>query len=38
MARAAFDHALQYTPRRMAAGYLEAYESIVPERRQLCAS
>jgi glycogen synthase len=38
MARAAWEHALQYTPRRMAAGYLVAYHSISSERRQLCAS
>jgi glycogen(starch) synthase len=38
MANNAFEHALQYTPRRMADGYLDAYRSIPPERRQLCAS
>ena len=38
MASAAWQHALQYTPRRMAAAYLEAYESIAPERRRSCAS
>jgi glycosyltransferase involved in cell wall biosynthesis len=38
MARAAWEHALQYTPRGMAGAYLDAYESIASGRRQLCAS
>jgi glycogen(starch) synthase len=38
MASAAWQHAMQYTPGRMASAYLEAYESIAPERRNLCAS
>jgi glycogen(starch) synthase len=38
MAHAAWEHALQYTPGRMAAGYMDAYRSIAPERRELCAS
>jgi glycosyltransferase involved in cell wall biosynthesis len=36
-ASAAYEHAMQYTPRRMAAGYLEAYASVA-DRRRACAS
>lgn len=36
-ASAAYEHAMQYTPRRMAAGYLEAYASV-GDRRIVCAS
>jgi glycosyltransferase involved in cell wall biosynthesis len=38
MADAAWERASQFTPRRMAEGYLAAYRSIVPEGRELCAS
>jgi glycosyltransferase involved in cell wall biosynthesis len=38
MARAACDHAGQYTPQRMAQEYLEAYRSITQPGRLMCAS
>jgi glycogen synthase len=38
MARAASDHARQYTPKRMADQYLEAYRSIAAPGRLMCAS
>jgi glycogen(starch) synthase len=38
MANAAWEHALGYTPRRMADGYMDAYRSVAPEWRERCAS
>jgi glycogen(starch) synthase len=37
-ARAAMERALEFTPQRMAEGYLETYRTLASARRKLCAS